>query len=128
MRVLFSIKPEYAEKILNGTKLFEYRKAVPRNELVRTVVIYATMPVGKVVGEFEVGGVLREKPAALWARTKQASGITRAFFDAYFDGRSQAMAIQVTKPTRYKNPKKLEEVTGSTTAPQSFRYLAEPSS
>lgn len=60
MRVLLSIQPEYAEKILNGTKRFEYRKAVTRNESVRTVVIYATMPVGKVVGEFEVGGPTRE--------------------------------------------------------------------
>lgn len=71
MRVLLSIKPEYAEKVLNGTKRFEYRKAVPRNESVRTVVIYARMPVGKVIGEFEVGGVLCEKPEDLWKRTKE---------------------------------------------------------
>ena|SRR5688572_11657374 len=124
MRVLLSIKPEYAEKILNGTKRFEYRKAVPRNESVRTVVIYATMPVGKVVGEFEVGGVLREKPSVLWNRTKDASGISRAFFDSYFSGREEAAAIAVLKPKRYAKPKNLEDVSGSTTAPQSFRYLS----
>lgn len=117
MRVLLSIKPEYAEKILNGTKRFEYRKAVPRNESVRTVVIYATMPVGKVVGEFEVGGVLCEKPKDLWKRTKEASGITREFFDSYFDGREQAMAIAVKKPKRYATPKNLKDVSGSLTPP-----------
>lgn len=53
------------EKVLNGTKRFEYCKAVPRNESTHTVTIYATTPVGKVVGEFEVGGVLREKPKDL---------------------------------------------------------------
>jgi predicted transcriptional regulator len=124
MRILLSIKPEYAEKILNGTKRFEYRKAIPRDEAVRTVVIYATMPVGKVVGEFEVGGVLREKPSVLWKRTKDASGITRDFFDAYFSGREEASAIAVKKPTRYDEPKNLEDVSGSTTPPQSFQYLA----
>jgi predicted transcriptional regulator len=124
MRVLLSIKPEYAEKILNGTKRFEYRKAVPRNESVRTVVIYATMPVGKVVGEFEVGGVLCEKPKDLWKRTKEASGITREFFDSYFDGREQAMAIAVKKPKRYTTPKSLKDVSGSISPPQSFQYLA----
>ena len=77
MRVLLSIKPEYAEKILSGAKRFEYRKAAPRNTAVRTVVIYATLPVGKVIGEFEIGGVLREPPEVLWNQTKQASGITR---------------------------------------------------
>jgi predicted transcriptional regulator len=117
-------RTEYAEKILNGTKRFEYRKAVPRNESVRTVVIYATMPVGKVVGEFEVGGVLCEKPKDLWKRTKAASGITREFFDSYFDGREQAMAIAVKKPKRYATPKNLKDVSGSLTPPQSFQYLA----
>lgn len=126
MRVLLSIKPEYAEKILNGTKLFEYRKAAPRNEAVTTVVIYATMPVGKVVGEFEVAGVLREKPNALWKRTKDASGITRAFFDEYFSGRGEAVAIAVRKPTRYTEPLNLEDVSGSATPPQSFQYLPGP--
>jgi predicted transcriptional regulator len=124
MRVLLSIKPEYAEKILNGTKRFEYRKALPRNAAVRTVVIYATMPVGKVVGEFEVGGVLRERPDDLWKRTKNASGITREFFDVYFDGREHAMAIAVKSPKRYARPKRLEDVSGSSTPPQSFQYLA----
>lgn len=125
MRVLLSIKPEYAEKILNGTKRFEYRKAIPRNQSVRTIVIYATMPVGKVVGEFEVGGVLRDKPSVLWSRTKEASGITRAFFDSYFSGRSEASAIAVNKPTRYAKPLELKAVSGSVTPPQSFQYLTE---
>lgn len=124
MRVLLSIKPEYAEKILNGTKRFEYRRVVPRNEAVRTVVIYATMPVGKVVGEFEIAGVLRDKPNVLWKRTKEASGITRAFFDDYFSGREEAMAIAVRKPKRYAKPLNLEDVSGSVTPPQSFQYLA----
>jgi predicted transcriptional regulator len=126
MRILLSIKPEYAEKILNGTKRFEYRKALPRNASVRTVVIYATMPVGKVIGEFEFGGVLCEKPKDLWRRTKNDSGITREFFDTYFHGRERAMAIAVNRPRRYGNPRNLEDVSGSRTPPQSFQYLAEP--
>lgn len=125
MRVLLSIKPEYAEKILNGTKRFEYRKALPRHESVRTVVIYATMPVGKVVGEFEVGSFISDKPVNLWNRTKAASGISRKFFDDYFFGREIAMAIVVERPRRYAKAKSLREVSGSSTPPQSFQYLAQ---
>jgi predicted transcriptional regulator len=125
MRVLLSIKPEYAEKILNGTKRFEYRKAAPRNADVRTVVIYATMPVGKVIGEFEVAGVLRERPDVLWRRTRTASGISRQFFDEYFSGRDKAVAFAVSKPKRYPKPLMLEDVSGSVTPPQSFQYLPE---
>ncbi|AKF86359.1 hypothetical protein MFUL124B02_25780 [Myxococcus fulvus 124B02] len=50
------------------------------------------------------------------------SGITRAFFDSYLDGREHAMAIR--NPKRYAKPKNLEDVSGSTTPPQSFQYLA----
>lgn len=123
MRVLLSIKPEYAEKILNGTKRFEYRKALFRNPKVKTVVIYATMPVGKVVGEFKVGGLVKGTPDDLWDRTKEASGISRKFFMTYFDGRDEAHAICVSDPKRYRSPRSLSSVAGTKTAPQSFRYL-----
>lgn len=123
MRVLLSIKPEYAEKILNGTKRYEYRKAIFRDASVRTVVIYATMPVGKVVGEFEVGGIVRASPEKLWRETREDSGITRAFFMSYFEGREEAQAIQVSNPRRYRVPKSLRDVSGTSTAPQSFQYL-----
>ncbi|MDD8572078.1 ASCH domain-containing protein, partial [Escherichia coli] len=50
MKVLLSIKPEYAESILSGKKKYEFRKNIFRNKNVDTIVIYATMPVGKVIG------------------------------------------------------------------------------
>jgi len=123
MKILLSIKPEYAEKILNGTKRFEYRRTLYRNQDVRTVVIYATLPVGKVVGEFEVGGLLSDDPESLWASTKKHSGITKQFFMAYFENRETAFAIQVLNPTRYDEPLPLDQLVGTSPAPQSFMYL-----
>ncbi len=123
MKILLSIKPEYAEKILNGTKRFEYRRSVYKNQAVRSVVIYATKPVGKVVGEFEVGGVVSDTPAGLWGTTRRHSGITKQFFMEYFENRSTAFAIQVQNPVRYDKPLDLSDVAGSSPAPQSFRYL-----
>jgi predicted transcriptional regulator len=125
MRVLLSIKPEYAEKIFNGTKRFEYRKIAPRDVNFHTVVLYVTMPVGKIVGEFEVASVLRESPVVLWRQTKAASGISRRLFDAYFKGRAEAVAIAVQKPKRYPKPLMLQDVLGSDTPPQSFQYLPD---
>lgn len=118
-----SIKPEYAEKILAGEKRFEFRKAVPKAEGVKTVVIYATKPVGKVVGEFEVGGILSEKPRVVWSLTSGFAGITRQFFNEYFRGRDTAYAIKVKRATRYEEPISLDEVLSSGIAPQSFCYL-----
>lgn len=66
MKVLLSIKPEYAEQILKGRKKFEYRKSIFKNSKVDTVIIYATMPIGKVIGEFKVGNIISLTSRELW--------------------------------------------------------------
>ena len=43
MKVLLSIKPEFANKIFEGTKRFEFRKSIFKKE-VKTVVVYASSP------------------------------------------------------------------------------------
>ncbi|XFC40200.1 ASCH domain-containing protein [Stenotrophomonas indicatrix] len=124
MKVLLSIKPEYAEKILDGRKRFEFRKALPKAQGITTVVIYATMPVGKIIGEFEVDRCISHKPKDLWAMTHEFSGITKSFFNSYFKGRTTAHAFKVKSARRYDSPLSLTEVIGTTSAPQSFRYLS----
>lgn len=123
MKVLLSIKPEYAEKILDGRKRFEFRKALPKAVGVTTVVIYATMPVGKIVGEFEVDRCISERPKDLWEITSEFSGISKKFFNSYFRGRRTAHAFKVKSVTRYDAPIPLIDLIGTTSAPQSFRYL-----
>ncbi|OLU12787.1 hypothetical protein BVH01_20640 [Pseudomonas sp. PA1(2017)] len=125
MKVLLSIKPEYAEKILTGKKRYEFRKSIFKNSSVKTVVIYATMPVGKVVGEFDFDEVLSDSPQAIWAETSKYSGITKKFFNSYFDGREKAHAIKVRSVRRYDVPVSLKELVPNGSAPQSFRYLDE---
>ena len=124
MRVLLSIKPEYAEKILNGNKHYEFRRVIPKASGITTIVIYATKPVGKVVGEFEIDKVLSEKPSKLWSTTSEFSGISKRFFNEYFQGRSTGHAIKVKVARRYDEPLSLQSVLTSGIAPQSFCYLA----
>lgn len=123
MKILLSIKPEYAEKILDGSKHYEFRKSVFKDQRVKSVVIYATMPVGKVVGEFDIDEVMHESPSSLWKKTKAHSGITKGFFEEYFLGREKAYAIKVKNPSRYKRPRELSRFLPNGIAPQSFCYL-----
>lgn len=123
MKVLLSIKPEYAEKILQGKKKYEFRKAIFKNPNVKTVVIYATMPVGKVVGEFDFDEVLSDSPSAIWSETRNFSGISKSFFNSYFSGRKTAHAIKVREVRRYENPFPLKNLIPNGSAPQSYRYL-----
>ena len=123
MKVLLSIKPEFAESILDGTKGFEFRKAIFKRSGIEKVVIYATMPVGKVIGEFDIDSVLVMEPQQLWHETSDAAGITQHFFDAYFMGRSKGFAIKVKNPRRYKTPYDLKNIVSNGVAPQSYLYL-----
>ena len=70
MRVLLSIKPEYAFKIFDGTKRFEFRKVIFKNPDVKTVVVYASSPVQQVIGEFEIENIFSYEPDALWEMQK----------------------------------------------------------
>lgn len=124
MKVLLSIKPEYAAKIFDGSKRFEFRKAIFRREGIRTVVVYASLPVGRVVGEFTVGDIIVNEPSSVWKVTKAHSGISRTFYDQYFGGKSLAFAIEIRNPTLYPESLGLDDVHPNGTAPQSFCYLA----
>ena len=123
MKILLSIKPQYAEKIFAGSKRYEFRKAVHKNPNVKTVVVYATKPVGKVIGEFAVSEVHRDSPTRLWRKTKAHSGISRGFFEQYFEGREHGFAIEVGRTRRYAKPLNLVDILPNGFPPQSFVYL-----
>lgn len=125
MKVLLSIKPEFAERIFDGTKRFEFRRSVFRDKSVRTVVVYVTRPVGKIVGEFDIGGILTEAPDALWNMTHSHAGISREFFDSYFEGRVSANAIEVAEVRRFATPLEPSVMIENFTPPQSYMYVSD---
>jgi len=65
------------------------------NKEVTSVIVYSTMPVGKVVGEFTIETVLMDKPQTLWRKTSEYSGISKTFFDEYFVGRIRLMLLKL---------------------------------
>ena len=121
--VLLSIKPHFAERIFCGIKRYEFRKVLFKNRTVKRIIVYATAPVGKVIGEFEIESILELEPEALWEHTQEHSGIHKDYFDAYFDGRSTAYAIKVGRTTRYATPLELYSHFNVKQAPQSFVYI-----
>jgi len=124
--VLLSIKPKFADAILKGTKIFELRRAIFRNQNVRRIVIYASHPVCRVVGECTIEAVLALEPQKLWSLTAGGAGVDREFFDDYFRGRSIGFALKVASPHRYAKPQRLQEHCGLSRPPQSFCYLTQP--
>lgn len=122
MKVLLSIKPQFVDEIVNGNKKVEYRKRI-FNETVDTVIIYSSMPVGKIIGEFNVGKISLNSPEKLWKETKQFSGITKSFFLSYFEGKKEAFAIQIKNFRQYDEPINPYEILHHFVPPQSYKYL-----
>ena len=122
-KVLLSIKPEYVQRILAGEKKFEFRKRLA-NKLVDTIIIYATSPVMKIVGEVKVKGVLEKAPSVLWEQTKKNAGITRKKYREYFDACKKAFAYELGEVVKYEKDFSLEEI-GIHQAPQSFVYITD---
>lgn len=118
-----SIKPEYADKIFAGSKRYEFRRVIFKSQRVSKVVVYASSPIQRVIGEFEVDEILASSKEGLWRKTKRYSGITKTHFDQYFSDKQMAYAIKIKRAQRYKLPKRLEQVTHAGCPPQSFAYL-----
>lgn len=123
MKVILSIKPEFANKIFEGSKRFEFRRSIFKNKEVKSVVVYASAPISKVIGEFDIDSVISKDLDSLWNETKDYSGIDKSFYDKYFSGKDSGYAIKVKKVKRYKEPFCLKEKFGLH-PPQSFAYLA----
>ncbi len=122
MKVLLSIKPEYAFKIFEGTKRFEFRKVIFKNPNIKTVVVYASSPVQQVIGEFEIEEIFSYDPKAIWKMTKEFSGITEDFFYDYFANREIAHAIKIKEAKKYVRPMSIKD-DFNVVPPQSYVYL-----
>ena len=120
-KILMSIHPVHVEKILSGLKKYEYRKTKCK-KTIDAIVIYATYPIMKVVGEVEVSSVTEDAPDMMWDRTKDGAGIDYSFFNNYYKGRNKAVAYHLGNALKYKQPKELVEY-GIKAAPQSFIYI-----
>lgn len=119
--ILLSIKPEYANRIFDGQKRYEYRKRIPQKE-VSKIIVYSSAPEQAVIGEIEVIETLKMKPTPLWDYTKASAGISRSKYREYFSGCTTAYAFALGSFKKYSISKSLADF-NIQFAPQSFVYL-----
>ena len=122
-KIILSIKPEYANKIFLGEKMFEYRKCIFRDKTVKNVIVYSTDPIRKIIGEFEIDSILHLDLGELWCNTKDYSGISEDFFMNYFKNKSFGYAIKIKNAKLYDKPKSIEEY--GVKPPQTLVYIEE---
>ena len=122
MTVLLSIKPEFANKIFEGTKKYEYRKSIFKRSGINKIIVYASSPIKKVIGEFSIECILNDKVDVIWEETSVFSGVSKKFYLSYFENRDNAYAIKIGEVTKYENARELKDY-NINMPPQSFIYI-----
>lgn len=127
-RILLSVKPRYAEKILNGSKKIELRRRftkLPEDGV--TVVIYASSPISSVIGAVEVHSVEKLRIKEIWSKYKEIIGIDELGLHKYFRDIDEGLCLHLRKPMRFKNSKPLNEIFDGSLIrpPQSFQFVSD---
>lgn len=118
---VMAIHPRYASAILEGDKLVEFRKRKLADDIT-TVLIYATAPVQKVIGEFSIRQTVVDAPSKIWAAYGSVGVIDEYSFGDYYSSSKQAVAFVVDRAMRYARPHPLSELNADS-VPQSFYYV-----
>lgn len=129
---LMSIMTKHSNKIFNGTKAWEFRKAPPRiNEGESLeIIVYSSKVEKMIVGKFTAGRILRCSFDELMNITGNEDAASITWFKTYYKGKELCCAIEILNPVKFDKPIKLEELTKaipSFKAPQNFIYINEES-
>ena len=124
--LLFSFKPCYADLVFEKLKEAELRRRITPYIENRDVFIYVSSPVRQLRGGFRVGQVWSGSPEEVWNNVSEFVGIDKRDFDAYYEGRTIAYALEITEVWEYKSPidlNTLRKQFPNFVVPQSWRYV-----
>ena len=123
--IVFSVKPEYSEKIVSGTKTVELRRRFPASVPMGTVAfIYATTPTQALTGVAQIEMLFNRSPGDIWQEFSEESCVKKEEFDLYFAGTTMATAIKLRRARPLRRSIQLDELRErfNFEPPQSFLY------
>jgi len=125
--LFLSLRPRFADLLLNGEKSVELRRVRPDVAPGTSVLLYASSPTMKLVGRAEVAEVKVAPTMQIWREHGRETGISQSEYNDYFEGRNEAVAIKLVNIRRLDKPRPLQDLRDSLAGfqpPQSYRYLA----
>lgn len=121
--LLISVRPHFAEAILEGRKTIELRRTRPNVVPGSQVLLYASAPCMAVVASARVTSILEDEPANIWRDHQEEVGISESGFDDYFAGVGTAYGLRLHDVKRL-DPTPLSELRAlGIEPPQSWRYV-----
>jgi predicted transcriptional regulator/N-acetylglutamate synthase-like GNAT family acetyltransferase len=127
-RLVMSVKPRFARAVFSGDKRVEIRRSFSSRWVDERVCIYSSAPDRCLLGEATILNVLNANPEQIWCLYGPEICCDRAEFDAYANGASELVAIQLSQVVKYDRPVPLSDIralTGSHfSPPQSYRTIS----
>lgn len=123
--IILSIKPEFSNRIFEGTKKIELRKSRPKVEEGDLVLVYNTLPDKAVVGICKVKEVIQSTPNEIWDNYSNDLGIDKKRYFEYYLGRDKAVGLKIDSFRKFKNRISLDtirEFLPGFSPPQTFKY------
>jgi len=125
-QVLLSLRPRFAQALLDESKLVELRRGSCRIPAESTCLVYASSPVQAVLGIIVVTKTLAGAPLDIWSQHGPETGLARREFDEYASGCRTLTALVIASPRRFEKPiplDELRELQPGFVVPQSYRYM-----
>ena len=125
--VLLSLKPRFAEAILDGSKDVELRRQPVGVQAGGVVVLYSSSPIKAAIGWVRVREVITSQVDTLWRTHGLRTSLQPDEYFAYYDGADVAYGLVLSDPHRLDTPLPLEELRTEhgMHPPQSWRYLPD---
>lgn len=120
--VILSIKPVYANAILEGVKTVEFRKRIFKKN-VDKIFIYSSSPIKMIVGYFTFSNIVEDTPENLWKTFQKVGGINKDDFFEYYKETEKGFGIVIKEVVKFEVEKDPIEFIENFTAPQSYVYL-----
>lgn len=102
--LLMSVKSTFAKRIFEGSKSVEIRKRFSEKWVGHDAVLYATKPLGSILGQTTIRSITSGNPNDLWAQFQSRMGCSKNEFDAYVGDASKIAAIEFDNIRAYESP------------------------
>ncbi|MCY4305133.1 MAG: hypothetical protein OXC62_10225 [Aestuariivita sp.] len=127
--LILSVKPIYADAILNKQKTVELRKQFANNTSNETrIYIYSTSPIKAIVGFTYIQQLWTLSIKDIWNKFEEKAFISKEQFDKYFLGKSYGTALVLGNVKTFSKviPLEILRKKFAFTPPQSFQYTKKP--
>lgn len=98
---LIPLRPQYWDMYRDGSKIWELRKISHSPRGVDGLIIYATAPVSRIVGEVDLISTHVGYVNDVWDAVKDGCGITRKQYDLYYQDQEIAIAYRLGNVYEY---------------------------